>query len=85
MADIVYLLCAATSLVCALLLLRAFSQSRVRLLFWSGLCFIGLALNNALLFVDLRIYPAVDLSIWRSIPALIGVLLLIYGLITDTD
>ena len=85
MAGIVYALCAATSLTCAILLLRAYKHSRVRLLFWSGLCFIGLTLNNILLFIDLKILPAVDLSIVRTLPALIGVLLLIYGLIFDTD
>jgi hypothetical protein len=84
-AEIVYALCTATSFACAVLLLRAYSQSRVRLLFWSGLCFIGLALNNALLFVDLQIFPDVDLSIIRTLPALVGVLMLIYGLISDTD
>ena len=85
MAWIVYLLCAATSLACAVLLLRAYKQSRVRLLFWSGLCFIGLALNNALLFVDLEVFPQTDLFLLRSLPALVGLLLLIYGLIWDTE
>ena len=85
MAAIVYLLCAATSLACALLLLRAYKHSRVRLLFWSGLCFVGLALNNALLFVDLKVFPQTDLFLLRSLPALVGLLLLIYGLIWDTE
>ena len=85
MAGIVYLLCAATSLACALLLLRAYKHSRVRLLFWSGLCFVGLALNNALLFVDLEVFPQTDLFLLRSLPALVGLLLLIYGLIWDIE
>ena len=85
MAAIVYLLCAATSLACALLLLRSYKHSRVRLLFWSGLCFVGLALNNALLFVDLKVFPQTDLFLLRSLPALVGLLLLIYGLIWDTE
>jgi len=85
MAAIVYLLCASTSLACAVLLLRAYKQSRVRLLFWSGLCFIGLALNNALLFIDLEVFPQTDLFLLRSLPALVGLLLLIYGLIWDTQ
>ncbi len=55
------------------------------LLFWSGLCFAGLALNNALLFVDLKMYPATDLFLLRSLPAFVGLLLLIYGLIWDND
>ncbi|HET7711543.1 MAG TPA: DUF5985 family protein [Thermoanaerobaculia bacterium] len=84
MASIVYALCALTSVACAALLLRAYVRRRVRLLLWSGLCFTGLALNNVLLFVDVRVVPDVDLSIWRTIPAVIGVALLLYGLIWET-
>lgn len=83
-AIIVYVLCAATSALCAVLLLRGYAKSRARLLFWSGLCFAGLALNNVLLVVDVRVIPAVDLSLWRTIPALIGVSLLVYGLVWET-
>ena len=85
MATVVYALCALTSLACAVLLLRGYASSRVRLLLWSGLCFAGLALNNILLFVDLRVVPEVDLSVWRSIPAVIGVALLLYGLVWDAQ
>ena len=85
MAGIIYLLCAATSLACAVLLLRAYRDSRVRLLFWSGLCFVGLTLNNVLLFIDLRVLPERDLFLLRIMPTLVGLLLLIYGLIWDTD
>ena len=83
MAAIVYLLCAATSLACAVLLLRGYRQNGVRLLLWSGLCFIGLALNNALLFIDLELLPERDLFTVRTIPALAGLLLLLYGLIWE--
>ena len=83
-AIIVYILCAATSGLCAVLLLRGYRQSHARLLFWSGLCFAGLALNNVLLIIDVRIIPAVDLSFWRTVPALIGVSLLVYGLVWET-
>ena len=84
MANLVYILCALTSLACAVLLLRKYGQSRVRLLLWSGLCFLGLALNNTLLFIDLRVVPAVDLSIWRSVPVVLGLGVLLYGLIWET-
>ena len=83
-ANIVYILCAVTSGLCAVLLLRGYMKSRARLLFWSGLCFAGLALNNVLLIADVRIMPAIDLSVWRTIPALIGISLLIYGLVWET-
>jgi hypothetical protein len=84
MADIVYVLCALTSALCAVLLLRRYAQTRVRLLVWSGLCFIGLALNNLLLIVDVHVVPEVDLSIVRALPAVVGVALLIYGLVWES-
>lgn len=84
-ADIVYALCVLTSLACAVLLWRGYGRSRARLLMWSSLCFVGLALNNALLIVDLHVLPAVDLSIWRTLPALIGIALLVYGLVWDAE
>lgn len=84
MATLVYSLCALTSLACAVLLLRGYAASRARLLLWSGLCFAGLATNNVLLLIDKRLVPTVDLSLWRSLPALAGVALLLYGLIWET-
>jgi hypothetical protein len=84
MATLVYVLCALTSAACAVLLLRGYLRNRVRLLLWVGLCFVGLALNNVLLFVDVRMVPAMDLSLWRSLPALAGLLALIYGLVWET-
>lgn len=84
MGTVVYGLCALTSLACAFLLLRGYRESGVRLLLWSGLCFLGLATNNVILFVDLRVVPELDLSVWRTLPAVLGVGLLLYGLIWDT-
>lgn len=84
-AEIVYLLCTATSLLCAYLLFRGYRRNGTRLLFWSGICFAGLCINNILLFVDVIVLPsAVDLSGWRSVPALIGVALLCYGLVEES-
>ena len=85
MAGIIYLLCTLTSLACAVLLMRGYFQSRVRLLLWSGLCFFGLALNNALLYVDTHVVLQTDLSTVRTVPALVGVALLLYGLIWDEE
>jgi len=83
-AIIVYVLCAATSALCAVLLLRGYANTKARLLLWSGVCFAGLALNNILLIIDVRVIPAVDLSLWRTMPALIGISLLVYGLVWET-
>ena len=85
MATIVYVLCALTSLACAVLLLRGYRQSGARLLLWSGLFFVGLFLNNVLLIVDLRVVPRVDLAVIRLVPALIGVFLLLYGMIWESE
>ena len=83
MAMLVYALCALTSLACAGLLLRGYRRSGARLLLWSGLCFAGLFVNNLLLVVDSRV--GYDLSVTRSIPAVLGVLLLMYGLVWESD
>ena len=82
-AEIVYILCTLTSLVCMWLLLRGYRRSGTRLLMWSGLCFAGLCVNNAILFLDNIVLPDVNLSIWRLLPALIGLALLCYGLIEE--
>lgn len=84
MALIVYTLCALTSLACSVLLLRGYRRSGARLLLWSGLCFACFFLNNALLIVDVRLLPEQDLSVARSIPSLIGVALLLYGLVWES-
>ena len=84
MAQAVYLLSALTSAACVVLLWRGYRRSGVKLLFWSALCFVGLGLNNLLLFIDLILVPDVDLSIWRKLPAVLGVCVLIYGLVTDS-
>jgi len=82
-SSIVYILCALTALACSALLLRGYYRSKARLLLWAGLCFGMLSLNNALVFVDVVSVPEIDLSLWRTLPALIGVFLLIYGLIWE--
>jgi hypothetical protein len=83
MAETVYLLCALISVVCAALLIKGYLANRTTLLFWSSLCFIGLAANNVLLFVDLVIAPDVDLSLLRSSVALAAMIVLLYGLIWE--
>jgi len=84
MAEAVYLLCAVTSIVCAVLLFRGFRSTRARLLFWSSLCFVAFALSNILLFVDLATSTDVDLSLWRSGVALAGILVLLFGFVWES-
>jgi hypothetical protein len=85
MSVAVYILCAVTSAACAVMLLRGYSRNGVPLLRWSGLCFAGLALNNILLFIDINVVPDIDLSLIRTIPALVGLAFLLYGLIWDAE
>ncbi len=67
------------------LLIRAYRANRARLLFWSSLCFIGLALNNVLLFVDLVLVPQVDLRTVRDVTALAALVVMLFGLIWDQE
>ena len=84
MAEIVYVLCALTSLFCAGLLWRSYRARRTRLLMWSTLCFAGLAVNNVLLFLDLVVFVhEVDLALLRTGAALIAVTALLVGLLWE--
>lgn len=85
LAGIIYFLCALTALLCACLLLRAYSRNRYKLLLWGGLCFAGLTLNNIFLFVDKLIVPDLDLSLWRLLLALVSMIVLLYGLVWDSE
>lgn len=85
MAAAIYVLCAVTSAICAILLLLAFRRGGYRLLLWSGLCFVGLTINNLLLVIDKLIVPDVDLAILRTTAAFVSMVILLYGLIWDAE
>jgi hypothetical protein len=82
---VLYAVAVLSSGACALLLVRGYLRRRIRLLMWSGFCFICLTINNVALFVDLVVFPDIDLRLARLIPALIGMTLLLYGFIWDSD
>jgi Family of unknown function (DUF5985) len=84
-STLIYSLCAVTALLCAWLLLQAYRRNRYRLLLWSGLCFAGLTANNMLLVLDKVVFPEVDLALWRLGIALLAMLVLLYGLIWNTE
>jgi hypothetical protein len=83
MAELVYALCALTSLACAGLLLRSFAADGGRLLLWSGLCFVGLGVNDALLF--LFAVSGEQPLVPRALAGLLGVSFLLYGLVFDSE
>jgi hypothetical protein len=86
MAEAVYILCALTSLICAVLLARAYRRTPSRLLLWSSICFAALALNALLLVVDLIILPTeVDLRLIRISVAALGLVPLLAALISQGD
>lgn len=86
MGAVIYGLCALTAMVCASLLLQAYQRRGYRLLLWSGVCFVGLTLNNLLLVLDKVVFPtAIDLSVGRSAVALLSVSILLFGLIWDAE
>lgn len=85
MAASIYLLCTLTSLACAWLLLASYRRSGHRLLFWSGLCFTAMTVNNVILTLDKMVFPDIDLLPWRLISALAAVALLLYGLIYEKE
>lgn len=83
MAGLVYLLCAGTCLLCAVMLLRAYAKQRFRLLLWSGLSFAGLMIENVMLYVDVVVVPDIDLSLWRKPPGFVAIAVLLFGMIWD--
>jgi len=85
MGAIVYVIGACTSAACAVLLMRGYMRGRKKLLLWSGLCFAALAISNLLIFVDLVLVPNVDLYRYRLGTAAVGMLLLLYGLIWESE
>jgi hypothetical protein len=84
MIEAIYVLCAATALMCAALLFRGYYTTGHRLLFWSALCFAGLAANNLLMVVDFLVVPAADLSIARHLTGMASLGILLFGLVWET-
>jgi hypothetical protein len=85
LAEIIYLLCILTSLACAALLLLSYRRTGHRLLFWSGLCFVGLTFNNLFLLMDNVVFPDINFLPARLVSALVALLLLLYGLIYEKE
>ena len=82
----VYLLCAATSLLCLALLIRSYLRTRSRLLLWSAISFVGFAANNLLVVIDLILLPAeVDLLPLRNLTSLAAIGVLLYGFIWEAS
>lgn len=83
MATTVYVLCALTSALCAVLLLRSWWAQRLRLVLWAALGFSVLAVNNVLLVLDERVLLGTDLGLLRDLSGLLAVSILLAGLIWE--
>ena len=83
MAPFAYILGFLVTLACCLLLLRAYRRVHNRLLLWSGLCFLGLALSNLLVFLDMEVFRSINLYPLRLAIAAAAMLVLLYGLIWE--
>jgi hypothetical protein len=85
MPQVIYTLCALTSLTCLVLLWRSYRATGSRLLFWSAMCFLLLTFNNVLLVLDKIVFLERDLTLGRLTAALLAVVLLLFGLIWEED
>lgn len=83
LAQLVYVLCALTSMLVSFLLWQSYRRAHYPLLFWSALCFVGFTVNNVLVFVDLVVLPQTDLAVVRTAPAVLGLTALVFGLIRE--
>jgi hypothetical protein len=53
---------------------------------WGALCFAGLTVGNVVLIIDkIFLGDDIDLSLWRYGVTLTSLLVLLYGLIFDTE
>jgi len=84
-AAAVYFLCFLASAACGFLLVRSYLNNRTKLLLWSAICFVLLALNNFALMLDLVFLPDVDLSLLRPLLSLAAVSAILYGFIWELD
>lgn len=85
MAAAVYILGTLVTLACGVLLLRGYFRGANKLLLWSAICFLGLAISNFLVFIDLILLPTVDLYLWRLLTAAFAMMVLMYGLIWEGE
>lgn len=82
-AELVYMLCAAASILAAGLLIRYYRVQPAPLLFWSALGFVGLGVHSMLVYIDRALLPDVNLSLVRAIAGALALLVILYGLIED--
>ncbi len=81
----IYGLCFVTSGIGAVMLLRGFARTRTPLLFWAGLCFGLLCINNVAVLFDILVFPSLDLQLVRHAASLSAVSVLLIGLVWESE
>lgn len=74
-----------TCVVCLVLLVMAYRRTGMRLLLWSAISFVFLALNSVLIVLDLVVLQEIDLQLYRHLATLMAISVLLYGFIWDVD
>ena len=82
LSNILYLLCLLSSVVCMVLLLRGYRRTGMRLLLWSGICFVCLSASNLVLIIDVQL-TEVDLHAYRLGLSLLAGIVLMFGFIWE--
>lgn len=82
MAEIVYLCCSIVSGTCAVLLFKNYLRVHARILLWISLSFALFTVNNIFVFVDIVVFPEIDMSgaLVRHILLCLSALTMIVGL-----
>ena len=85
MAELIYGLCTLLSTAIAVMLWRQHRRSPTRMIYWTALCFSGLALSNLLLVLDKLVFADVDLRLLRHTVSLASIGLLLFGLVYEDE
>lgn len=85
MAELIYGLCTLLSTAIAVMLWRQHRRSPSRMIYWTALCFSGLALSNLLLVLDKLVFPDLDLRMLRHSLSLASIGLLLFGLVYEDE
>ncbi len=85
MAELTYVMCMLMSIACAFLLIRGYRRDRSPLLLWSSACFGCIAINCAILVLDLVVFPELEFggALLRCILIAAAGLLLLFGLVWE--
>lgn len=85
MAELIYGLCTVLSLFIAVMLWRQQRRLPTRMIYWTAMCFTGLALSNLLLVLDKLVFPELDLRVLRHSVSLLSISLLLLGLVYEDE